>query len=393
MALSGLGPLLAQLARTGLDLASPAKAHPPGAHSPGADPPGTNSAQTRDPTLAARAGQARARGVEAFARSSATTIARTEVSTQAQVRVPFTPGQVVTARVVSALPEPGRFVVDVQGRGLDLNLPAQTPVGRTLTLTYVGAEPRPTFVLHAVRQNPPSVQVSNAAHMVGVLADDQPADAAATVRQSGMRAAAPILPEPPRITEQLAQGLSRTLRQSGLFYESHQAQWVQGRLPIEALRREPQGRLEPLSPTDADEPRPAEARVEPARAERLAASVAPETRDLVRQQIGALDSRLAVWHGELWPGTAMDWRVEEHEAQGGRGERDSGWSTQLSVHFPRIGAVRAALTLQGDRVDIRLVAADGATLERMRAEAPQLAAQFQARGLELKRLEFAHDER
>jgi hypothetical protein len=333
--------------------------------------------------------------VEAFVRSNTTAAARTEVSTQAQVRVPFTPGQVVTARVVSALPEPGRFVVDVQGRGLDLNLPAQTPVGRTLTLTYVGAEPRPTFVLHAVRQNPPSVQVSNAARLAGVLVDDQPADAAATVRQSGMRAAAPVLPEPPRTTEQLAQGLSRTLRQSGLFYESHQSQWVQGRLPIEALRREPQGRLEPLSLASDEavpvEPGPETPRAEP-RAERLAASVAPEARDMVRQQIGALDSRLAVWHGELWPGTVMDWRVEEREAQGERGERDSGWSTQVHVNFPRIGEIRAALTLNGDRIDLRLVASDGATLERMRIEAPRLAAQLQARGLALDRLEFMHQE-
>ena len=42
---------------------------------------------------------------------------------------------------------------------------------------------------------------------------------------------------------QLAASLSKALSTSGVFYESHQSQWVLGERPVGDLLNEPQGKL------------------------------------------------------------------------------------------------------------------------------------------------------
>jgi hypothetical protein len=46
----------------------------------------------------------------------------------------------------------------------------------------------------------------------------------------------------PKTAADLAPVLKQAVTQSGLFYEAHQARWVAGDLPTEALRQEPQGK-------------------------------------------------------------------------------------------------------------------------------------------------------
>ncbi|WP_420998381.1 flagellar hook-length control protein FliK [Cupriavidus sp. 30B13] len=60
-----------------------------------------------------------------------------------------------------------------------------------------------------------------------------------------LRGAAPLLPSPPApgSTGALAAALARQVGQSGLFYESHLGQWLNGTQPLETLMREPQAAL------------------------------------------------------------------------------------------------------------------------------------------------------
>ncbi len=46
----------------------------------------------------------------------------------------------------------------------------------------------------------------------------------------------------PKTAADLAPVLKQAVTQSGMFYEAHQARWVAGELPTEALRQEPQGK-------------------------------------------------------------------------------------------------------------------------------------------------------
>ncbi|MBB1631982.1 flagellar hook-length control protein FliK [Cupriavidus sp. UME77] len=75
-----------------------------------------------------------------------------------------------------------------------------------------------------------------------------------------LRSAAPIVATPPGSGQasSLASALARQVGQSGLFYESHLGQWLNGTRPLDSLMREPQALLgrPPAAPatTDATQP-------------------------------------------------------------------------------------------------------------------------------------------
>ncbi|WP_347558278.1 flagellar hook-length control protein FliK [Robbsia sp. KACC 23696] len=58
-------------------------------------------------------------------------------------------------------------------------------------------------------------------------------------------------------TSLLAKALVQSLENSGLFYESHLAQWASGQRPLASLEREPQARLAPMPNTGAQAPQEA----------------------------------------------------------------------------------------------------------------------------------------
>jgi flagellar hook-length control protein FliK len=162
--------------------------------------------------------------------------------------------------------------------------------------------------------------------------------------------ALPVIPSPPRDTAALAEGLKLALTQSGVFYESHQAQWVAGQRPLEEVMREPQACLKP-----AGEP------------------IHPQTIGLVRQQLEILDTRQLVWQGQVWPEQSMEWRVEEDRPGGNAADDLPVWRTSLRLTLPRLGEVTATLAIQGDELrlaftglaqDARTAVIDGQTTLR-----------------------------
>lgn len=159
----------------------------------------------------------------------------------------WVPGQRLQAVVLASLPNE-RFQVLVSDHELDMNLPRNTQPGDKLELTFVSAQPRPTFVLTSDLPQPQGVQsdakLSQAARFLGaLLRGDVPA--AAKDQAGDVARAMPILSGPPNDVPELAGRLGKALSQSGLFYESHQAQWVAGQRPLAQLLQEPQGQLSP----------------------------------------------------------------------------------------------------------------------------------------------------
>lgn len=206
----------------------------------------------------------------------------------------WTPGQKLPAHVLASLPN-GRFQTSIGDQVLDMNLPKNTQPGENIELIYVANQPRLTFVLSRETQ---STNRANAASNVATAAQDDislsgdAADAKAGVslsdtarflgalmqkvagRQNGAQASPlrntePLVPSPPADSKEFAQVLRGALSQSGLFYESHQAQWVAGERSLAELLHEPQGKLSS------------------ANAGNLPAAAAPETPLSVSQQPGA----------------------------------------------------------------------------------------------------------
>lgn len=301
-------------------------------------------------------------------------------------------GQRFTARVESALPD-GTFRALVAGRRLTLALPQSAQPGDTLDLVVTARTPRLVVAegaeATAARQSP-SPTLSRAGQIIStLLSGEERAPQPATIAR-----ATPLLPEPTLQAARLAPALQQAIVESGLFYEAHQAQWVAGRYPAEALAREPQARhARPSRMPDvvtvqkAAEEAPA---LDSARSssESLVArgSTAPglsaELQPLVQLQLDAAATQHIVWRGEVWPGQHLNWEIEADERQ--RDTPDEApaeqWTTTLGLVLPRLGEVKVVLRLTPAKVSLAMTAtADSAAA--LRQGFTDLTAAFAAAGL------------
>ena len=198
----------------------------------------------------------------------------------------------------------------------------------------------------------------------------------------------PLISVPPHsevATDRLALQLKDAVEFSGLFYESHLAQWADEMRPRALLAHEPQSRW----PVAADIAQQV-----------VAADAAPPdyATPVLRQQLEVLDTGRFVWRGELWPGQPGTLVIEEDEAPPQRaGILDEPtlprWRMRLSLDFRELGAIDASVALCGESVDLGLHCADPGIVERLRAAAPSLRVAIAERALDLATLAVTHDDR
>ncbi len=246
------------------------------------------------------------------------------------------PGDLINAHVEGRLPD-GSFKVVVAGQALRMELPAGIATGETLELEFLAREPL-SFALKGITSGDPAPLLSRAAQLIAGLLPDRSETAI-----KPLSVARPVLPAPTGDAAVLGGGLERALRQSGLFYESHQAQWAQGQRALEELLDEPQAQLAP-------------------RAQPGSAADAPGL-PLVQHQLAVFDSGRAVLQLELWPGQWMRWEIEEQSReeqphQRGPAERvpaiPRSWQTRLKVQLPHLGRLDAAISLEPRGVTVRI---------------------------------------
>jgi hypothetical protein len=321
-----------------------------------------------------------------------------EVAQSALETPEWTPGQRLPAYVLASLPN-GRFEVKVGDQVLDLNLPSNTQAGDTLELTFLSANPRLTFTLTRDLANTlaanNSVSLSETAKFLGSLL--QKGGEAGEVVQTAKTV--PVMTAPPSDTATLAQSLRQAVSQSGLFYESHQVQWLSGERSVEALLQEPQGKLSPLLQQQPDTRQTLVAKA----AESLTTaagpdlpkseSLHPQSVQLVQQQLQTLDARQIVWQGQIWPGQEMKWEIEE-EAQRQRGEdsEPAHWQTRLNLQLPSLGGVNAKLAFVNGMIKIDIAADQEAGADRLRNAQEVLSQRFSASGLTLAGLNIRHEQ-
>jgi len=324
-----------------------------------------------------------------------------EVSEHPMELPQWVPGQKVTATVLATLPH-GRFQVLVSDMFLDMNLPKNTQPGQSLDLTFISSQPKLTFALsrdlEAAAQSQSSVKLSDTARFLGGLLEKM--SLLEGGESSPLAKVAPLLTGAPTDTKGLAQILHNALAKSGLFYESHQAQWAAGQRPLADLLEEPQGRLSPVLnsregvekflPVQSgrqDEAKVSTAAENPsalaAKGGLLEEKVHPHTLPLVQQQLEALDMRQLVWQGQVWPGQTLRWEIEEREAREGEGEELPTWHTRLKLQMPRLGDVTALLAFSPLGIKIDLEAPDQDRGDLMREEQPALVQAFDRAGLKL----------
>jgi hypothetical protein len=322
-------------------------------------------------------------------------------------------GQSLQAEVLSRLAD-GSFVVRVADMAARMALPQNVPVGSQVPLTLVSLSPRPTFQVATsqggqafAEAGPPlpegaAPQSSPLAYLEGkeaaalsraaaLLARTLPASIGAdsgagegaslskagkalgeviaaaqnsATQQTAALGRTPLLGGPGADAAAIAAALRQGMEKSGLFYESHVAEWARGARSQAELAAEPQARgMAP--PSD------------------------PATAQLINLQLNAHEQARVAWQGQLWPGQDLHWEIERDAPEGRHGadgeEGPGNWQSSLTLRFGQLGEVAAKLVLSGSQLHIRLDAPESVrTL--LESERGRLADALDAAGAPLSTL-------
>jgi hypothetical protein len=327
-------------------------------------------------------------------------------------------GQSMQAEVLSQLSD-GSYVVRVNDLAARMPLPAGAQVGAQVGLTLISLTPRPTFQVQtgpgsaafaeagppladgATPQSAPlaylegkdaaalartATLLASTRSMAAALPGGGPADGAnarlsttgkllgdviAAAQQSDTQAGAavgrtPLLGAPSGDAAVLSKALQDGLGKSGLFYESHVAEWAEGSRTRTDLAAEPQARG-------------------------MAAPTDPATAQMINLQLNAHEQGRVAWQGQLWPGQDMHWTVEKDapQRQRGRGDGDDDgatWQSSLTLRFGALGEVAARVVMSGDQLHIRLDTANAAVGAQLEAHRARLTLALDAAGVPLATL-------
>ena len=310
-------------------------------------------------------------------------------------------GQAVNAKVQEALGG-GNFRVSIENQPLQMNLPQGTKAGDSLPMVLVSRDPRLTFRLDLPQQTPPPASLSQTGRMISQLLPD------ASRPNPPVTQGNPVLPAAPIDAKVLAQSLKEALSGSGLFYESHLAQWTSGARPLESIRAEPQNRMQTaFSPVaaSAETALPAQPSVagpvdkvtietaSPPVADSGKSSSPPsggqiaihhDALPIVRQQLETMETHQFFWNGQVWPGQDMQWQVKEDgEGPGASPDTPDRWQSMIRIRLPALGEVEANLSLAGKGVRISMKVDSESTAERLKTGNRKFLESLDASGIPL----------
>lgn len=360
------------------------------------------------------------------------------------------PGAKVLA-VVLGQNQSGQTLVQISRNQVATDLPGSWAAGDRVSLLFLGAQSRPTFLY----LNPTPLPSDR-------VALSPTAQSLVEIQQAGKGPVAPggvetvpVAARMPLPTAQLAQALEGALRGSGLFYESHLVAWAQGRMPLATLLAEPQGALSnPHSSAANPAQIPAEPAAAPPFSQAAAAAMVPTRPEdqmlagpspgagapgaitpdpalsqassravlqgatvysqmaglganplpspaqavhnaltnLVGQQLQALMQQQVEWNGTLWPGQRAHWQVEKRKADGGHGgpmeAPQQRWVSTLTMRLPQLGEVRARIVLADKALAVQIWGTENATLSAGRSA---LESALAAAGLHVTQCDIAPD--
>jgi flagellar hook-length control protein FliK len=276
---------------------------------------------------------------------------------------------------VQAQTAPGQFQVRIADHVVQLQLPAFVRSGDLISLQVTSLQPRLAFSLSSTT-NPVSTseQLSSASRMLSSMTQqplEQPyvKSLQRTPLWISSQTSAPD-------TTVLADKLHNALSHSGLFYESHQAQWIAGMRSTPQLMQEPQNQ-----PPQQITPTPSEAAVK-ANTPTTFNSIPEHLQNLVQQQLHALENRQVLWQGMAWDGQEMRWEVrEESPRRSASGEQEGQWITEIRLDLPHLGDLSARLSLNGGAVNLTLSARNEKTRELLGSASPQLVSALNERDI------------
>ena len=297
-------------------------------------------------------------------------------------------GQTLTGLVKSLTN--GVSLVEVGGQNVAMRLPQQAAVGDSLRLRFAGHTPQPVFLLETPETAASDApQLSKMARMLSDIMQRVPERALPTLTPT-----VPLLSQPTAVPTELVFALRTALVRSGLFYESHLANWVAGQDSLDGLMQEPQNRQA------AETARSAMAlALTDAKGGAADPKLVNPMHTLLTQQLQVLESPQLAWRGELWPGHSLEWQIRQGvEPQNddpntafAHGEKD-GWESHLKLTLPNLGTLNVYIKLDAQQAfSIRMVPEQADTAPLLKQHQPQLAEQLAAAGCTLHSMKVEHD--
>jgi hypothetical protein len=171
----------------------------------------------------------------------------------------------------------------------------------------------------------------------------------------------PSLLQNPQNTQLTAAQLQNAIIMSGLFYESHLANFAKGKWSLNALMREPQNRPN------------------------FNAS------QVVNKQLDTLENQTIRWSGNIWPGQQMDWQLtyeqEQSSPSSSANNVDQTIVSVIELDLPKLGKVQARLSMSANVLSVQLKAEKPLTESLFRNKISELKNTFNVNGQEIKAME------
>lgn len=253
----------------------------------------------------------------------------------------------------------GTAEVQIGNQVFGMKLGSHFAAGDVLHFRFLGSDPNPTFLLLSRGANQAgfeNVLLSGTSLLIAQLQDE----AQLQGQLSKVDSLLPPLLQNPQNPQVTAAQLQNAIIMSGLFYESHLANFAKGKWSLNALMKEPQNRPN------------------------FNAS------QVVNKQLDALENQTIRWSGNIWPGQQMDWQLSSEQEEASSPPEDNAVQTIISVielDLPNLGKVKARLTLRNNALSLHLQAAQPQTETRFRQAMAELKNTFSANGQELKAME------
>lgn len=184
---------------------------------------------------------------------------------------------------------------------------------------------------------------------------------------AGKYMATSVLTQTPTLAHVVSQQLKMAINNSGLFYESHLQEFVEGHRSLAELKQEPQNKLHYLM------------------------------QSLLPQQLHILEHQRLSWHGEVWANQRMDWDIyiqnqqnKEHPSYANE-EEQAAIASDLTLHLPHLGKVTAKISLRDGRMRIAFLAEQENALRLLKEKSPALASAIESNGQRLESLTLTRD--
>jgi hypothetical protein len=355
-------------------------------------------------------------------------------------------GQRIMAEIQALLPN-GMYRAVVAQRELTLALPFSAKAGDSLELEVVENDGKLALALVSSGEGKntgsnqtesASTTLSKTGSLIGNLLGDIDNNQGGKAGPAPLNANHPLVSSFPEHPADIAPILKEALSKSGMFYEAHQARWVEGNMSTASLLNEPQGKLSPLLVAPTNSPSPLASSNEitstqlpqaknidaretvkadyenmPSRNDRVqndpqvhrlpenaqqqplssgSNSIHSSLTPLVQQQLNALATQNYLWQGKIWPGQEMRWEISDEGRRSTQTEESDlhRWKTSLRLDLPQLGNIDAELRMDANnQIQLSIKAGNEESRKDLQNAVTLLDQSMQAAGLKLSGVNIA----